>query len=177
MLQPSIFLLASCEQVPKMCKVVYDNTTTVYMKSTSYPVGSMQKECFPKENDKDKCYQVWNTITCHLAYPKCAEAEGQNKLRTPLPLCRNYCHMINNVTSACPILKECNQSHFIYQLNMDCSNLPETNCISAGEYNNVSLQHMTLTTFVIHRFKIGGRTVSTCSKSGSWWVIMLGCIL
>jgi len=108
------------------------------MKSSSYPEDTLQKDCFPNENDK--CYEIWKTITCHLAYPKCVENNEKNKLHTAMPLCRSYCQKIKNITDSCPILKECDQSHFIHQFNdkMDCSKLDDTNCISAGEYISVS---------------------------------------
>ena len=57
--------------MPKVCSAEYDDSTSVFMKSSSYPEDTLQKDCFPNENDK--CYEIWKTITCHLAYPKCVE--------------------------------------------------------------------------------------------------------
>ena len=127
--------LASCQPVPEICRGVYNNdsSTSVHVKSNSYPVGNMERDCFP--NRQDKCYEVWNTIVCHLAYPKCVEAKELNKLHTSMPLCRSYCNAIKNITRTCHIPSSCQQSLFVYTLDeIDCSTLPEENCFTDSEY-------------------------------------------
>lgn len=101
-------LSASCHHVPQMCSVVYySSSTTVYVKSDSYPMVDMKQDCF--SNKQDRCYKVWHTIVCHLAYPKCVESKEPNKLHTSMPLCRSYCYTIKNITLTCHIPSSCQQ--------------------------------------------------------------------
>ena len=115
-----------------MCRAVYNESVTVHVHENSYPVDIMEEKCF--SDSEGICHRVWNTIICHLAYPKCVEAEETDQIHSFMHLCRSYCYKVQNITSTCPIPSPCNQSHFIHDLNdMDCSSLSEENCISASE--------------------------------------------
>ena len=130
------FVLASCGRVPDVCSEVYSENSTVHVRSNSYPVNNMLRDCFP--NNQGRCYKVWNTLVCHLAYPKCVEATKIDQLHSSMPLCKSYCNAIKNATHTCHLPSQCDQSLFIHQIeDMDCSGLPEENCLSASEYSAI----------------------------------------
>ena len=124
-----IFLLASCKHVPDVCRAVYRKNATVHVTGNSYPVEDLSRDCFP--NTQDRCYEVWRTVVCHLAYPECIEAQESNKIHGSRPLCKSYCNEIKNITSNCGFPSQCDQSLFIHNIN--CAGLPDRDCISAGE--------------------------------------------
>ena len=92
----------------------------------------MQAKCF--SDSGDRCHRVWNTIICHLAYPKCVKAKDADRVHSYMPLCRSYCNKMQNIISTCQIPSPCNQSYFIHQMNnINCSALDEVDCMYAGE--------------------------------------------
>ena len=123
--------------MPDVCIGVYSETSTVYVRSNSYPINNMTRDCF--SNNQGRCYKVWNTLVCHLAYPKCVEAMEIDQLHSSLPLCRSYCNAIKNATHTCHLPIQCDQSLFIHQTeDMDCSSLPEVNCLTASKYSTIT---------------------------------------